>query len=254
MTKSISSMFSLEGKVAVVTGASRGMGEEMARVFAQAGARVVLNSRREEGINEAAEKIKAAGGDVLAVVANVSSADDRKKLIDAAMDWAGRIDILVNNAGTNPAFGPLAEVAESAWDKIFEVNLKGPFFLSQMAYNAWMKDNGGSIINTASVGGYSTAPFSMNVYNTTKAALIHLTKCLSSEWRNDKVRVNALSPGVIRTRLSQILWDSPEGMENRDGIIGDVDEISGLALLLASDAGSFINGESIVIDGGARVK
>ena len=165
-------MFSLEGKVAVVTGASRGMGEEMARVFAQAGARVVLNSRREEGINEAAEKIKAAGGDVLAVVANVSSADDRKKLIDAAMDWAGRIDILVNNAGTNPAFGPLAEIAESAWDKIFEVNLKGPFFLSQMAYNAWMKDNGGSIINTASVGGYSTAPFSMNVYNTTKAALI----------------------------------------------------------------------------------
>ena len=212
-------MFSLEGKVAVVTGASRGMGEEMARVFAQAGARVVLNSRREEGINEAADKIKAAGGDIIAVVANVSSADDRKKLIGAAMDWAGRIDILVNNAGTNPAFGPLAEVAESAWDKIFEVNLKGPFFLSQMAYNAWMKDNGGSIINTASVGGYSTAPFSMNVYNMTKAALIHMTKCLSSEWRNDKVRVNALSPGVIRTRLSQILWDSPEGMENRDGII-----------------------------------
>ena len=254
MTKSISSMFSLEGKVAVVTGASRGMGEEMARVFAQAGARVVLNSRREEGINEAAEKIKAAGGDVLAVVANVSSADDRKKLIDAAMDWAGRIDILVNNAGTNPAFGPLAEIAESAWDKIFEVNLKGPFFLSQMAYNAWMKDNGGSIINTASVGGYSTAPFSMNVYNTTKAALIHLTKCLSSEWRNDKVRVNAISPGVIKTRLSQILWDNPDAMENRDGIIGDVDEISGLVLLLASDAGSFINGESIIIDGGAFVK
>ena len=253
MTKSISSMFSLEGKVALVTGASRGMGEEMARVFSQAGARVVLNSRKEEGINEAAEKIKAAGGNVTAVVANVSSANDRKKLIDAAMDWAGRIDILVNNAGTNPAFGPLAEVAESAWDKIFEVNLKGPFFLSQMAYNAWMKDNGGSIINTASMGGYSTAPFSMNVYNTTKAALIHLTKCLSSEWRNDKVRVNALSPGVIRTRLSQILWDSPEGMENREGIIGDVDDISGLALLLASDAGSFINGESIVIDGGARV-
>jgi len=247
-------MFSLEGKVAVVTGASRGMGEEMARVFAQAGARVVLNSRKEEGIKEAAEKIKADGGDVIPVVANISLADDRKKLIDAAMDWGGRIDVLVNNAGTNPAFGPLEGIAESAWDKIFEVNLKGPFFLSQMAYNAWMKENGGSIINTASVGGYSTAPFSMNVYNTTKAALIHLTKCLASEWRSQNVRVNALAPGLIKTRLSQLLWDNPEGIENREGIIGEVEDIAGLALLLASDAGVFINGESIIIDGGALVK
>ena len=222
-------MFSLEGKVAVVTGASRGMGEEMARVYAQAGARVVMNSRKEAGINEAADKVKAAGGDAIAVVANVSSAEDRATLVDAAMEWGGRIDVLVNNAGTNPAFGPLAEIQESAWDKIFEVNLKGPFFLAQMVYNAWMKENGGSIINTASVGGYGTAPFSMNVYNTTKAALIHLTKCLSSEWRSEKVRVNALSPGLIKTRLSQLLWDNPEGMENRDGIIGEVDEISGLA-------------------------
>ena len=170
------------------------------------------------------------------------------------MEWAGRIDILVNNAGTNPAFGPLADIEESAWDKIFEVNLKGPFFLSQMAYNAWMKDNGGSIINTASVGGYSTAPFSMNVYNTTKAALIHLTKCLASEWRTQNVRVNALAPGLIKTRLSQVLWDNPEGLENRDGLIGEVKDIAGTALLLASDAGVFINGQTIVIDGGALVK
>jgi NAD(P)-dependent dehydrogenase (short-subunit alcohol dehydrogenase family) len=249
MTNEIAKLFSLEGKAAVITGASRGIGEEIARVFALAGARVVMNSRKEKGISEAADKIKANGGEALPVVANVSSSEDRKKLIDASMEWAGRIDILVNNAGTNPAFAPLEEVEESAWDKTFAVNLNGPFFLSQLAYHAWMKKNGGSIINTSSAGGFGTA-LTMNVYNVTKAALIHLTKCLASEWKNNNVRVNALAPGLIKTRLSQLLWDGPGAMESGGVGLGEVGDIAGTALLLASDAGSFINGQTVIIDGG----
>jgi len=250
MTNEIAKLFSLEGKTAVITGASRGIGEEIARVFALAGARVVMNGRKEKGITEAADKIKANGGEALPVVANVSSSEDRKKLIDASMEWAGRIDILVNNAGTNPAFAPLEEIEKSAWDKTFAVNLDGPFFLSQLAFHAWMKENGGSIINTASAGGFGTA-LTMNVYNITKAALIHLTKCLASEWKNNHVRVNALAPGLIKTRLSQLLWDTPGAAEGGNIGLGEVGDLAGTALLLASDAGSFISGQTIIIDGGA---
>lgn len=257
MAKDIAAMFSLEGKVAVIAGASRGIGEEIAASFALAGARVVMSSRKEEGIKEAVEKIKAGGTDALAVVANVSYTQDCEKLVKEAMDWAGRIDILVNNAGTNPAWGPLESVQESAWDKIFAVNLKGAFFTSQMAYNAWMKENGGCIINTASAGAFSAAP-SMNVYNITKAAMIHMTKALASEWKDQGVRVNALAPGVIKTRLSQALWDNPQTRELADaGLarrIGEVEDISGAALLLASEAGSFINGQYIIIDGGSMAR
>ena len=257
MAKDIAAMFSLEGKVAVISGASRGIGEEIATTYAKAGARVVMSSRKEEGIKEAVEKIKADGGDALPVVANVSYTEDCEKLVKASMDWAGRIDILVNNAGTNPAWGPLENVQESAWDKIFAVNLKGAFFTSQAAYKAWMKDNGGCIIHTASAGAFATAP-TMNVYNITKAAMIHMTKGMASEWKQQGVRVNALAPGLIKTRLSQALWDNPQRQEQAEaglaGQIGEVEDISGAALLLASGAGSFINGQYIIIDGGAMAR
>lgn len=257
MAKDIKSMFSLEGKTAVISGASRGIGEEIARVFSMAGAQIVMSSRKEAGIAEAVDKLNADGGDALAVVANISHMADCEKLIQETMDWAGKIDILVNNAGTNPAFGPLENVQESAWDKIFEVNLKGAFFTSQMAYNAWMKDNGGVIIHTASVGAFGPAP-TMNVYGITKAAMIHMTQCMASEWKSSGVRVNALAPGVIKTRLSAALWDHP-GQEdtppaNPAARLGEVEDVAGSALLLASDAGAYINGQYIIMDGGAMAR
>jgi dehydrogenase/reductase SDR family protein 4 len=151
----IASMFSLEGKTALIAGASRGIGEEIARVYGLAGAKLIVSSRRPDGINEAAERLrKATGTEVKAIPANISYPDDRKKLVEEAMAWAGRIDVLVNNAGTNPANGLLADIEESAWDKIFETNLKGPYILSKLVFHAWMKENGGCIINTSSVGSY----------------------------------------------------------------------------------------------------
>jgi NAD(P)-dependent dehydrogenase (short-subunit alcohol dehydrogenase family) len=257
MQKEISSQFSLEGKVAIITGASRGIGFGIASLYSKAGAKVVICSRNQAGIEEAASKIREGGGDVLSLAVNVSSEEERKKLVNAAMDWAGHIDILVNNAGTNPAFGPLAELSRSAWEKIFEVNLNAPFYISQLVYHAWMKDHGGVIINVASVGGFQTA-LGTNAYNVTKAALIHLTKCLASEWGHNGIRVNALAPGLIKTRLSKALWDNPvaEKVIETHPIprFGTPEDIAGGALFLASDSSSFITGHILVIDGGQLVK
>lgn len=257
MQNDIAPKFSLDGKVALVTGASRGIGFGIADIYARAGARLVICSRNQSGIEEAAAKIRENKGEVLAIAANVSSEEERKKLVDKAMEWAGRIDILVNNAGTNPAFGPLADLTRSAWEKIFEVNLNAPFYLSQLVYHAWMKEHGGVIINIASVGGFQTA-LGTNAYNVTKAALIHLTKCLASEWGHNGIRVNALAPGLIQTRLSKALWENPIAEQVIKSYpiprIGKAEDIAGAALFLASDVSSFITGHTLVIDGGQLVK
>ena len=254
----IASMFSLEGKTALIAGASRGIGEEIARVFGLAGAKLVVSSRRPDGINEAAERLrKATGTDVQAIPANISYPDDRKKLVEEAMAWTGRIDILVNNAGTNPANGLLADIEESAWDKIFETNLKGPYILSKLVFHASMKENGGCIINTASVGAYGNGGGMEGAYCITKSALSHLTRILASEWGQYGIRVNAIAPGLIKTRLAQALWDRPgiEQMAQNKAVkrLGQVEDLAGAALLLASKAGEFINGEDIIIDNGSLV-
>ncbi|MBU4318411.1 MAG: SDR family oxidoreductase [Proteobacteria bacterium] len=254
----IASMFSLDGKTALIAGASRGIGEEIARVYGLAGAKLVISSRKPDGIQEAAIRLREqTGAEILAVAANISKPEDRKKLVDEAMAWAGRVDILVNNAGTNPANGPLADVQESAWDKIFEVNLKGPFILSRMIFHAWMKENGGCIINTTSIASYGTGGSLEGAYCITKSALTHLTRILASEWGKHRIRVNAIAPGVIKTRLSQALWDHP-GMEHAGQNLavprlGEVEDIAGAALLLASKAGELINGQDIIIDNGTLV-
>jgi NAD(P)-dependent dehydrogenase (short-subunit alcohol dehydrogenase family) len=256
MAKSIFESFSLKGKVALVTGASRGIGECMAQTFAEAGARVVLASRRQEGVDKAASTITASGGEAVGVAANVSNREDREKLVAKALEWGGRIDILVNNAGTNPAFGPLADVSESAWEKVFAVNLDAALFLSQLTYKAWMKAHGGAIINTASTSSFETSAFTP-AYNVTKTALVHLTKCLANEWGASGVRVNAVAPGLIKTELSRALWTSPLADQKVKSFplprIGEVEDLRGVALLLASDASSWITGQTFVVDGGMLV-
>lgn len=257
MGKEIFSIFSLDGKVALITGASRGIGKEIATAYSRVGARLIICSRKKEGINEVAEKIRETGVDVLAVAANVSVAEDREKLVKLAMDWAGKIDILVNNAGANPFFGSMADISEAAWDKVFDVNLKASFFLSKQVYHSWMKDHGGVILNVSSVGGFQTKR-GMNTYTVAKAALIHLTRCLASEWGHKGIRVNALAPGAIKTQFSRAIWDSPDSSEVSKSYpiprFGEVEDIIGAALLLASDASLFITGHTLVIDGGQLVK
>lgn len=257
MEKNIDSIFSLKGKTAIITGASRGIGEEIAKVFAIAGARIVVCSRKQEAVDQVADVIVKSGGDALAVAANIADENDRENLINTAMDWGGRLDILVNNAGANPQFGGLADLGEAAFDKTINVNLKATLFLSQLAYKKWMKNNGGAIINVSSIGGLHCST-GINGYNVVKAALNHLTRCLASEWGRKGVRVNALAPGVIKTQFSQALWESPEFntmiKQNPIPRFGEVEDMAGAALFLASDASSYVTGHIMVVDGGTLVK
>lgn len=255
--ENVFSMFSLKDKVALITGASQGIGEAIALTYARAGARVAICSRRMEKISKVAAKISGEGGDALPVEANVSNAEHRRRLVQSVMDWGGRVDVLVNNAGANPSFGPLAEVSDSVWEKVFEMNVKASFMISQLVFHASMKDRGGVIVNVSSVAGSKTTK-NINLYNVAKAALNHLTRCLASEWGHQGIRVNALAPGIIRTAFSRALWDRPEGDQIFSGFpiprIGGVDDIVGAALFLASDASAYITGAILTIDGGQLIR
>jgi len=250
------SKISLEGKVALVTGGSRGIGYASALAFADAGADVVVASRKLPDLEVVAEEIKAKGRKSLAVAAHIAKIEESKNLVDRVMAEYGRIDILLSNAGTNPYYGPLMDAEEWAWDITFNVNLKGLFFLNQMVARVMKeKGAGGSIINTASVGGIRAGELS--IYNTTKAALIMLTDCMAKEWGQYGIRVNAIAPGVIKTRLSEQLWKDPAAgeavMKNTPLLrLGEPEEVGAVVLFLASDLSSYVTGETIVIDGGSR--
>ncbi len=255
--KSYNKLFSLEGKTAVITGGSRGIGKAIVNIFSKAGAKVVICSRKQDAVDKVAEDICEKGGTALPVAANISREKDRIRLIESAIEWSGGVDILVNNAGANPSFGGIEDLTESALDKVIDVNLKATLFLSQMVYKKYMRENGGVIINVSSIGGYRCLP-GISGYNTIKAALNHLTSCMASEWGENGVRVNALAPGVIKTSFSKALWESPESKElikkNPIQRFGEVEEVAGAALLLASEGGSYITGQTMVIDGGTMVK
>ncbi|MCL4558229.1 MAG: SDR family oxidoreductase [Deltaproteobacteria bacterium] len=250
----ITDRFRLDGKTALVTGASRGIGEAIARAFADAGARVVLSSRKQEDLEQAADRIKASGGDAYAVTAHAGRTEDIKSLVDRAVDRYGRIDVLVNNAGTNPVFGPIIGVDEKAWDKIFEVNLRGFFFLSKEVSSVMSDRGGGVIINMASVAGIKPG-IGLGAYSISKAGVIMLTRVLAQEWTGLNIRVNAIAPGVIKTRFAAALYSSPELEEEiLRGIsikrLGEPDDIVGAALFLASDASAYVTGQTLVVDGG----
>lgn len=247
------SKISLEGKVALVTGGSRGIGRASALAFADAGASVVVSSRKQADLDKVAEEIKAKGRKGLAIAAHSAKIEDSKNLVEKTMAEFGRIDILMNNSGTNPYYGPLMDAEEWAWDTTMNVNLKGQFFLSKMVANIMKQQGGGSIINTSSVGGLVASD--LGIYNTTKAAFIMLTKCMAKEWGQYKIRVNAICPGVIKTKLSEQLWKNPEtGRAAANNLallrLGEPEDCAGVVLFLASDLASYVTGEYIVIDGG----
>ena len=248
--------FSLEGKVALVTGGSRGIGRAIALAFADAGADVAISSRKLPDLEAVAEEIKAKGRKSMALASHIAKIDDSKTLVEKVTSAWGRIDILVNNAGTNPYYGPLLDAEEWAWDVTMNVNLKGPFLLGQLVAKVMREQGGGSIINIASIAGI--IPSELNIYSVTKAGLIMLTKVMAKEWGQYKIRVNAIAPGVVKTRLSEALWKEPAKGEEAArskalGYIGLPEDIAGAALFLASDASSYLTGETILVDGGESV-
>lgn len=249
--------FRLDAKVALVTGASKGIGAAMAVAFAQAGAKVVVCSRKQEAVDEVAQSITAQGLEAVGVAANVGRLGDIHMLLDRTLQRYGAVDVLVNNAAVNPVFGPIAQTDVAAFDKILDVNLKGPFELSKAVYPHMLKNGGGSIINISSVEGLSPEKF-MGMYSVSKAALIMLTQVMAKEWAADKVRVNAICPGLIQTKFSEALWKNPDIL---DGVMthvpmarmGQSEEMAGLALFLASEASSYCTGGVYTADGGYTI-
>ena len=248
----------LQGKVAIVTGASRGIGEAIARRFAAEGARVVLASRKADGLERVRAAIEGAGGEAMAKPCHTGKPDEVDALVAAAVERFGAVDVLVNNAATNPYFGPLMNVEWAAWEKTFEVNLKGYFSATRaVAQHLLDRKAGGAIVNIASVLGRMAAPL-QGVYGMTKAGVISMTQTFATELGGAGIRVNAIAPGLIETRFAGTLLANKEitqGVVDRTAIgrVGQPDDISGAALLLASDGGAYITGQTIVIDGGWTV-
>jgi NAD(P)-dependent dehydrogenase (short-subunit alcohol dehydrogenase family) len=246
--------FQLTERVAIVTGASRGLGVAIAEGLAEQGARVVLSSRKQEDLDrEAARLNERFPGSAVAIAAHAGRQDDLRRLVDGTLEQFGRIDVLVNNAGTNPYFGPLIDAELSAWDKTFEVNLRGYFLLTQLVYRAWMEQHGGAVLNIASTGGLRPS-VGLGVYDVTKAGVVMLTRQLAREL-GGRVRVNCIAPGLFRTRFAEALWSNESVLErvvqsNPFRRIGSPEEIAGAAVFLVSDAASYVNGQVLVIDGG----
>lgn len=253
----MSTAIDLSGKVAIITGASRGIGESIARTLAGAGARVVLASRKQESLDEVAAQIRGAGGEALAIAAHTGKKETLLALAQQTIENYGRIDILVNNAATNPHFGPTLEADDGLWMKTLEVNLMGNVWLTQAVVPQMRQQGGGKIINIASIVGLNPGRF-QGIYSATKAALISLTRSLAMELGPDNIQVNAIAPGLVKTKFAQVLWENESMMqmvESRTplGRIGQPDEIAGIALWLASPFSDFTTGAVMVIDGGVTV-
>jgi NAD(P)-dependent dehydrogenase (short-subunit alcohol dehydrogenase family) len=243
---------SLEGKVALVTGASRGIGKAVAATFAAAGADVMLSSRKIDALEATAAEIGSGGGKLEVFAANAGDPDQVRACVDATVERLGSVDILVNNAATNPYMGRPVDIDLPRFDKTWQVNYRGPVVWVQEAWRASMAERGGNVINMASIGGLSVET-TIGHYNVTKAALIHLTRTFAADLAPG-VRVNGIAPGLVKTDFARALWEPAEEAVARHTPLrrlGEPQDIANAALFLASDLSSWMTGQTIVVDGGA---
>ena len=247
-------MFRLNKKTAIVSGGSKGIGKAIALKYAQAGADVVICSRRKENLEAAVIEAESNGFSLIPIECNTSNFDSIQSVVDLTMDKFGKVDILVNNAATNPYYGPILNSEDSHWDKIFDVNVKGYFNFAKACSISMIKNNYGMIINVASIAA-KTPLEGLGVYNISKAAVVMLTKVLAKELGQHNIQINTLAPGLIKTDFSKALWED-ENTYNKivksipQGKMGTPEDISGMALYLASDASDFITGSIFTVDGG----
>ncbi|MCX5872548.1 MAG: SDR family oxidoreductase [Deltaproteobacteria bacterium] len=247
--------FSLNGKIALVTGASRGIGRAIATTLADYGAQVIIVSRKADALEAAAEQISSRGGKADAMVCNVGDIKQIEHLCSSVAEKYGKLNILVNNAATNPYFGDMLGANESLWNKTFDVNLKGPFFLIQAAAKLMMHAGGGAIVNVSSINGVRPAPL-QGMYSITKAAVICMTQAFAKELAPMKIRVNAILPGLVNTDFSKVIMSNDQIYQYAINMIpmrrhSEPMEIAGAVLYLVSDAAPFTTGACLVVDGGA---
>ncbi len=252
-----SDLFDLSGKVALVTGSSRGIGRAIAEAMAGHGAKVVISSRKAAACEAVAEGIRRAGGEAVALPCNISRLAELDGLVAATLAEWGRIDVLVCNAAVNPYFGPMAEVPEDAYDKIMATNVKSNLWLCNKVLPGMAARRDGVVIIVSSIGGLK-GHGKLGIYGLSKAADFQLARNLAVEWGRHNIRANCLAPGIIRTDFARALWEDPatyrQAVESYPlGRIGEPDEVAGAAVMLAGRAGSFITGQAIVIDGGATI-
>jgi NAD(P)-dependent dehydrogenase (short-subunit alcohol dehydrogenase family) len=250
-------MFDLKGKVAVITGSSRGIGRSIALCMARAGAKIVVSSRKPDACEPVAEAIRSSGGEAIVVPCNISHKEQVQNLIERSAEKWCRLDILVCNAAVNPYFGPMASMPEDAYDKIMNSNVKSNFWMCNMAARHMEAAGGGSIIIISSIGGAAGSPH-LAVYDMSKAADFSLARSLAVEWGPKNIRANCIAPGLIKTDFSRALWENPKlakVVEERTPArrIGDADDVGGVAVFLASRAAAYVTGQVIVVDGGLTI-
>lgn len=250
-------MFDLKDRVAIVTGSTRGIGRAIAEFYARAGAKVVISSRKAEACEQVAAEMAAAGHDVIAVPCHIGKKEDLQNLVDRTLEKWGKLDILVCNAATNPVYGPMSELSDDAWDKIMETNVRGTFWLCNMALPHIAAAGGGSVILLSSIAALR-ANTVIGAYGISKAAEIGLTRNLAAEWGPKKIRVNAIAPGLVKTDFAKALWEDPVRLKRAEEStpvrrIGEPEDIAGVALFLASDASAYVTGHVLVADGGETI-
>ena len=251
------SLFDLSGKVALVTGSTKGIGLAIAQRMAEAGARVVGSSRNQDACDDVAGGIKAQGGDALAVACNINYREQLQALVDQTVAAYGPIDILVINAALNPFYGPSQDIPDSAFDKIMSSNIGSAHRLCQMVLPGMAEKGGGAVIIVSSIAGLKGSA-TLGAYGISKAADMQMARNLAVEWGPHDIRVNCIAPGLIRTDFARALWENPETYQETESRyplrrIGEPDEIAGAAIFLASAAGRFVTGQTLVVDGGGTI-
>ncbi|MDF2234716.1 SDR family oxidoreductase [Albimonas sp. CAU 1670] len=251
-------MFDIKGKVAIVTGSTKGIGLAIAWQFARSGAKVVISSRKADACQKVRDEIADAGFEAIAIPCHIGEREQLENLVAKTVEKWGRVDILVCNAASNPVYGPISELPEAAWDKVMDNNVKSPYILANNIVAPIMaKQGGGSIIMISSIAALRASE-TLSFYSISKASEAHLAKNLALHWGPKGIRVNAILPGLVKTDFAKALWEDPERLErieNKTPLrrIGQPDDIAGVAHFLAADASAYVTGQLIVADGGETI-